>query len=80
MCFVFFCHPIIAEDNSDNDDYNYADDPNDWDYDEKGCQLKKSKFPQDTLENIFGQNVQTCCDFHGYIHKLEEEWHVHKFL
>ena len=74
LCLAFFCLPNIADGNSDY--YDYAEDHDDWDYDGQYCPLKKSKFPQKTLEEIFGQNVQTCCDFHGYIHKLKEEWHV----
>ena len=81
LCLVLIFHLNIAQDDfNGNDDYNY---PDYCDYyntveDDHGCHHKE--FPQETLENIFGQNVQTCCDFHGYIHKLEEEWHVHKFL
>ena len=76
MCFVCFCHPILAQDNYDFDDYNY---PDECDYyntveDDHGCHHKE--FPQETLENIFGQNVQTCCDFHGYIHKFKKQCHV----
>ena len=79
LCLVLIFHPIIAQDNYDFDDYNY---PDECDYyntveDDHGCHHKK--FPQDTLQNIFGQNVQTCCDFHGYIHKFKEECHVCTF-
>ena len=75
---VLIFHLNIAQDDfNGNDDYNY---PDDCDYyntveDDHGCHHKK--FPHDdTLENMFGQNVKKCCDFHGYIHKFKEECHV----
>ena len=65
------------------DDYDY--DEYDEEYDElcigtdncamyssmdESCACHHRQFPNETLEERFGDNVRKCCDFHGHKHYL----------
>ena len=81
-------------DDKENDYYNYDDINNDYYYEDcdyhntipknHGCH--NDKFPEKTLEQIFGSKMPQCCDFHGYafidqcdVSKIQKLQKCHEF-
>ena len=63
------------EDDYDNDydsdsDYDHSceasDDCDYYSSMDESCACHTKKFPSETLEERYGENVQKCCDSHGY--------------
>ena len=39
---------------------------------DESCACHHRQFPNETLEERFGDNVRKCCDFHGHKHYLHD--------
>ena len=60
------------------DDVDGCANPNEHLDESDGCH--HSKFPEDTLQQLYGPNVKQCCSSHGYTYKQNELCEVRLYI